>query len=352
MAVIDTKAQLNSTVFDTNLSSVGTGLLLGGGLSFLAPAHGFSADAFVSLDVVLVNGEMVTATVDNEYSDLFRALKGGANRFGIVTRYEVSAIHTGTKNDKTWFGGTIYYPASSAESVLRALAHYVRNVKDPNAAILSYFANIPMSGTLTLIPAVTLFYNGTTLPDDVFGELLSIPSTSLAPPPGPVSYYDAANALVDTDIEEGQLFGASALQTDEQSYIDAFTHWMNFSQTFQHEFATTILAFTPVLDNQILAGRERGGNPMNPPLGGYNAIQFEVTFPANVTEVSSELEEGRQLFFEQVPPAPGIPLYINECDKKQNVFETYVEYESLKATYDKYDPTRFNVRHTKGPIGL
>lgn len=62
--------------------------------------------------MVLVNGEFVTATATNKYADLFRALKGGANRFGIVTRYEVEAVHTGTNEDKTWFGGTIYVSES------------------------------------------------------------------------------------------------------------------------------------------------------------------------------------------------------------------------------------------------
>ena len=62
---------------------------------------------YKELDVVLVTGELVTATATNEYADLFRALKGGANRFGIVTRYEVHAVHTGTKDDKNWFGGLI-----------------------------------------------------------------------------------------------------------------------------------------------------------------------------------------------------------------------------------------------------
>ena len=88
-------------------SDVGTGLLLGGGLSFLSPKHGFGADTFVELDVVLVNGRLVTATVDNQYSDLFKAMKGGANRLGIVTRYEVTAVRTGRRQDKQWFGGVI-----------------------------------------------------------------------------------------------------------------------------------------------------------------------------------------------------------------------------------------------------
>jgi hypothetical protein len=56
---------------------------------------------------VLTNGEFVTATATNEYSDLFKALKGGGSRFGIVTKYEVDAIHVGTAADKTFWGGMI-----------------------------------------------------------------------------------------------------------------------------------------------------------------------------------------------------------------------------------------------------
>jgi hypothetical protein len=92
--------------WDSFLSSdVGTGLLLGGGLSWLSPSHGYAADTIKELDVILVTGELVTATATNAYSDLFRALKGGGNRFGIVTRYEVEAVHTGTHEDKAYFGG-------------------------------------------------------------------------------------------------------------------------------------------------------------------------------------------------------------------------------------------------------
>lgn len=90
-------------------SDVGvSGLLLGGGLSFLSPSSGFASDRFRSLTVVLTNGDIVTATATNQYKDLFWALKGGANRFGIVTHYEVDAIQTGTALDENWYGGSIY----------------------------------------------------------------------------------------------------------------------------------------------------------------------------------------------------------------------------------------------------
>lgn len=43
---------------------------------------------------------------------------------------------------------------------------------------------------------------------------------------------------------------------------------------------------------------------------------------------------------DRIGPTPGIPLYINECDVQQNVFSTYGEYDFLRRTYRKYDPTR------------
>ena len=52
-------------------------------------------------------GNPVEERADNEHADLFRALKGGANRFGIVTRYEVQAAHVGQEDDKVWWGGMI-----------------------------------------------------------------------------------------------------------------------------------------------------------------------------------------------------------------------------------------------------
>lgn len=40
------------------------------------------------------------------------------------------------------------------------------------------------------------------------------------------------------------------------------------------------------------------------------------------------------------PKTPGLPLYVAESDKSQQIFETYGGFDFLKATYAKYDPTR------------
>ena len=52
---------------------------------------GFACDNVASLQVVLANGSIVTAS-KHEHTDLFVALKGGSLNTGIVTRFDVEAF--------------------------------------------------------------------------------------------------------------------------------------------------------------------------------------------------------------------------------------------------------------------
>ncbi|KAJ9136904.1 FAD binding domain-containing protein [Pleurostoma richardsiae] len=58
------------------------GPALGGGHGWLQGHHGLVSDQFVSLNVVLANGSLITV---DEKSDLFWAMKGAGHNFGIVT---------------------------------------------------------------------------------------------------------------------------------------------------------------------------------------------------------------------------------------------------------------------------
>ncbi|KAK3685169.1 hypothetical protein B0T22DRAFT_517027 [Podospora appendiculata] len=75
---------LNLTVVGGRVMDVGVGgLMLGGGLSYLSDLYGLACDNAVSYEVVLADGRVVQATATS-HRDLFWALKGGINNFGIL----------------------------------------------------------------------------------------------------------------------------------------------------------------------------------------------------------------------------------------------------------------------------
>lgn len=63
-----------------------SGLSLIGGFHYLTNKYGFAMDNIMSYEVVLGNGTQVVANTTS-YIDLFWVLKGGANNFGVVTKF-------------------------------------------------------------------------------------------------------------------------------------------------------------------------------------------------------------------------------------------------------------------------
>ncbi|KAF7337887.1 FAD-binding protein [Mycena venus] len=343
-------------------ADVGTGLLLGGGISFLAPEYGWSADSLKEADVVLVDGSLITATATNQYHDLFRALKGGVNRFGIVTRYVLYPVHTGTAADKNWYSGLIVVvPGSLSAAVSNASAAFVRENIDPKASMMVIMNTLNLTAPDANI--AYLFYHGASLPESIFGAFFSLPSTfrSLSP----LSYADIA-AIVDGSARgNGQQFGAAAFLGDEATFLEGYNHLVNFTTHYESQFAASFMVISPVPRSQWTVGKARGGNAIGDHECGHD---FYPLYAAGVLAVLDDVSAGFDLLLSQVQTNSGLPLFINECDVSQNVFSTYPGYSTLKRTYAKYDPTRFvflpsfvplltlyssfSVRNTVGPVGL
>ena len=80
---------LGLTSGDTKSVGVG-GLTLGGGVGWMVREFGLAIDSLIGATVVLVSGEVVHASAD-ENPDLFWALRGGGGNFGVVTTFEFEA---------------------------------------------------------------------------------------------------------------------------------------------------------------------------------------------------------------------------------------------------------------------
>ena len=80
---------------------------------------------------MLASGSVVTASSSSN-SDLWRALKGGSNNFGIVTRFTARSFPC----SKIW-SGFLYVPAFQAAKVLAAFHDYVKRA-DPGDSSTTY----------------------------------------------------------------------------------------------------------------------------------------------------------------------------------------------------------------------
>ncbi|KAG1762038.1 FAD-binding domain-containing protein [Suillus occidentalis] len=154
------------TVVGAKVTGIGVGgIALGGGYSYLTNQHGLGFDNVVAYELVLPNGT-VTDITDSTNPDLFFALRGGFNNFGIVTRVTVKTY----PQSQVW-GGRISYALDQWEGASSAIANFWANATDPKAAIYNTYNYISEVAEISTI----LFYDAPTCPEGMFDEFLSVP---------------------------------------------------------------------------------------------------------------------------------------------------------------------------------
>ena len=90
------------------------GLTLGGGIGWLMSKYGLALDNLVSVDLVLADGRVVTAS-NNDNADLFWGVRGGGGNFGVATSFEYGLHPVGP----TITGGIVAHPIDHARDALR-----------------------------------------------------------------------------------------------------------------------------------------------------------------------------------------------------------------------------------------
>jgi len=120
----------------------------------------------VNFEVVLANSSIVNANSSSN-QDLFYALKGGGNQFGIVTTFTLKVYPIGD----VW-GGTKLYSAKQAPAILSAIRDFTEYYPDPKAAMIITFEKTLISDTIIIF----YFYNGPVVPDGVFNNFTKVPS--------------------------------------------------------------------------------------------------------------------------------------------------------------------------------
>jgi len=152
------------------LKTIGVpGLTLIGGFHYFNNKYGWAMDSVLSYDVVLGNGTLVTAN-RTSHSDLFWALKGGANNFGIVTNfvlrvYPILKISTQIQA----------FNESAVPAFIKAVCDFT-NADDSSIAAGSVISIQYNATTKVVAPSLLGVQEGTESPPSRFAGFAAVPA--------------------------------------------------------------------------------------------------------------------------------------------------------------------------------
>ena len=169
------------------------GLTLGGGLGWLMGRCGYTVDNLLSADVVLYDGQVVTAS-ETEHQDLFWGLRGGGGNFGVVTSLAYRLHEVGP----VW-AGFVAHPMDRLTAVLRFYREFASIAPDA----LTVHAAIMTLPTGKTVVALLPVWSG----DVAEGERRLAPLRAFGPPIVDMIQqmpYVAAQCMLDAAVPYGR----------------------------------------------------------------------------------------------------------------------------------------------------
>lgn len=148
------------------VSGVGVGGLMtgGGGYSFFTQKYGMACDSIESIDIVVPNPARKITISAQSLPDLFWAVKGGGNQFGIVTNFRVKTFSIPSK---IWGGTRIYLGHDEIfKNFSLQFAQSNHNVNASASMEFLYYAKLP-------IYAIHAFYDDAQPPPGIFDGLMN-----------------------------------------------------------------------------------------------------------------------------------------------------------------------------------
>ncbi|KAK5088875.1 hypothetical protein LTR05_003097 [Lithohypha guttulata] len=149
---------VGGTVADTGVG----GLTLGGGYGWLSGQYGLTIDCLVEVECVLANGDIVRAS-EKENTDLFWALCGAGQNFGVATEFVMRAYPQG----EMWIGLVLF---DTQPQTIEKIVNVINDNYTPNADGRTKFKGQTMGGLGFISPPpakgkimtfVSIVFNGT-----------------------------------------------------------------------------------------------------------------------------------------------------------------------------------------------
>lgn len=312
------------------------GYTTGGGAGLLGRRFGYAADHVRRLDVVTADGRLRAVTADSD-PDLFWAVRGGKDNFGVVVGMEIGLFGV----DRL-YGGGLYFPGEATAQVLHAYAEWTRQVPEEMASSVLLSQNPDVPGVPEplrgrFVTHVRIAYSG---PGED-GERLIRPLRELAAP------------LLDTvrDMPYGEVGTIHHEPTDAPH--EAYDHNILLSGLDAAAVDTLVELAGPQAQAPFIAElRHFGGAYRRPPavpnaVGGRDAA-FSLYTGTDPAERSRERRD--ELYHRMAPWSTGATNlnFLGVEDTAPDIVRTaytpadFTRLTELKTTYDPDNTFRIN----------
>ncbi|CRG89198.1 Bifunctional solanapyrone synthase [Talaromyces islandicus] len=320
------------------------GFLLGGGLNYFMGRHGLGCDSVRNFEVVLADGRIVDAN-ENENSDLWRALKGGSNNFGIVTRFDMEAL----PSTDIAYGLRMMsadHTSDFIDAVVDFTDHYHEHDGDALVPWMMHISRLPHVDVV----AAAIYVNTEGVENSpAFDKIKQIPNMS------PDRTFTDSYAVV---AERSQMAGGAwngtatlTFKNDKRILTRVVELHNQFVQTLMHDLggenfdSMTFLQPLPGLFGDI--STKKGGNML-----GLETKHNSIMWTGGITVKTSQddydkahdklmsLMEDIKSYAASVG-GEGQLVYINYADPSQDSLGSYGKenVEFIRQVAAKYDPT-------------
>jgi FAD/FMN-containing dehydrogenase len=300
------------------------GLTLGGGLGWLHGKYGLSCDNLLSADLVTADGELLTASPEQN-PDLFWGLRGGGGNFGVVTSFEYR-LHP----VDSVLAGMVVHPMAKAKEVLRFYREFCRGCPDDVVAAAAMMTSADGDPIAVIVAA----YIG----DLAAGEMAMASLRKFGPPLAdtiaPTSYV-ALNSLFDEAFPYGGV----------QRYWKS-----SFLKELGDDMLDIMIArstkFLSPMSNVLFFHLHGAAARVDPNDTAFGARDDQWDYDVisqwtDVAESAGHIQWTRE-FWSAVEPFASGHVYVNHLDAEEGTTRIRAaysrSYERLVALKNEYDP--------------
>ncbi|GJN85264.1 hypothetical protein PLIIFM63780_008828 [Purpureocillium lilacinum] len=333
------------TVIGGRVSAIGVGgLTLGGGISFFSARYGWACDNVNNYQVVLADGSIRDVSYKSSYSDLYWALRGGGNNFGIVTRFDLATYPQGD----LWAGAkTFLYTKETAAAVDNAFYYLgINGPSDPYAQTIVAYAYAQTQGVFVI--ATDLQYGKPVANPPIFQNFTSIP--------GAIADTMRITDLPGLTIEFNntnpggfrQSYWTYTVGNDPDLMAEMVAAYMDeVNKVKDAPGLVPSAVYQPITTSMTSQFTKNGGNPLGlAGQGPLNVVNIAISW-SNAADDARILAAGQNMVDRAVAAAKarGLDhpfLYQNYASQQQNVFPSYGSdnLAKLRSISAKYDPTK------------